>query len=436
MPDARFASRPFEEQIRFFQRKVSVPTETWLDLRKGDHAHAFVIAGIKRIDALNAVRDRIEAAMKGEVSLEQFQKEFRTLGPNGGLEFVSDKARDRRARLIYETNLRQAYNAGRWEQFNSPDMRTARPYLMYRHNDRGYSRNPRPLHQAWHGTILPIDDPWWQTHAPMNGWGCKCGIRALSARDVGAIDPTMLEEGYQWQAPTDGTYEWTDKTTGEIVDVPKGIDPGFDYNVGEASSSMLVHRSFSERLLSLPQEYRHAALTDAQRRVESIFSEVPTILERMLDPNSRSVAPIGLLHPAADAYMSATGNVLDSLTIALQDEHFIHFVRGDKIDRGQAAPLEWLLKLHLHLANPDEIYFDSGKPSQVSRRTGKSKKIAGAIVYVWRLHSGDIIKAPLRINYKLGVRPFRSHRVLTPVTISQVDATSLSESRFTKIWSR
>ena len=50
--------------------------------------------------------------------------------------------------------------------------------------------------------------------------------------------------------------------------------------------------------------------------------------------------------------------------------------------------------------------------------------------------NGEIIKGPLRTHYKPRVRPFRSQRVLTLVTISQVDATSLGESRFTKISSR
>lgn len=42
----------------------------------------------------------------------------------------------------------------------------------------------------------------------------------------------------QWHrighAPDDGTYEYVNKKTGEVMQVPKGIDPGFDYSVGEA----------------------------------------------------------------------------------------------------------------------------------------------------------------------------------------------------------
>lgn len=36
-------------------------------------------------------------------------------------------------------------------------------------------------------------------------------------------------------APDNGTYEWIDKKTGEIHTIPNGIDPGWDYSVGETA---------------------------------------------------------------------------------------------------------------------------------------------------------------------------------------------------------
>ena len=43
------------------------------------------------------------------------------------------------------------------------------------------------------GTLLPVDDPWWQTHYPPNGWGCKCWVRQVSRREaerLGGCHPT------------------------------------------------------------------------------------------------------------------------------------------------------------------------------------------------------------------------------------------------------
>ncbi|MCS5516202.1 phage minor head protein [Pseudomonas qingdaonensis] len=68
------------------------------------------------------------------------------------------------------------------------------PYGLYRHGDA----LTRPQHLAWDGTVLPLDDPWWSTHTPQNGWGCKCKFM-VSERDVEAAGP----EG--WPAPAVST---------------------------------------------------------------------------------------------------------------------------------------------------------------------------------------------------------------------------------------
>jgi hypothetical protein len=125
--------------------------------------------------------------------------------------------------VIYDTNLRQAYNVGRekqWQQ-NPP------PFFEYLHGD---SQNPRELHLAWHGTILASDDPWWQTHTPMNGWGCSCKKRARYQRQLKRLGKTGPDP-----TPSDGTYQWQSKDGSRSGNIPNGIDPGFDYNIGDAA---------------------------------------------------------------------------------------------------------------------------------------------------------------------------------------------------------
>lgn len=93
-------------------------------------------------------------------------------------------------------------------------------YALYRHGD---SEHPRELHLKWNNSVLPVDHPWWNTHSPSNGYGCKCKKFLLSAAD---LKQRGLEVG---KAPDDGDYEWVDKATGELHKIPRGIDPGFDY---------------------------------------------------------------------------------------------------------------------------------------------------------------------------------------------------------------
>lgn len=87
----------------------------------------------------------------------------------------------------------------------------------------------RPEHAAWHDTVLPADDPWWDTHYPPNGWGCRCAVVSLSETE---IERDGLEKS---KRPDGGTYEWTNPATGEVENIPKGIDPGWAYNPGETT---------------------------------------------------------------------------------------------------------------------------------------------------------------------------------------------------------
>jgi len=96
--------------------------------------------------------------------------------------------------------------------------------------------SPRPEHVAWHNTVLPADDPWWDTHYPPNGWGCKCGVVSLSERQVERLVERAKNTAHpvKRSAPPAEYYEWTDKA-GKTHRIPKGIDPGWDYNVGKTA---------------------------------------------------------------------------------------------------------------------------------------------------------------------------------------------------------
>jgi hypothetical protein len=56
---------------------------------------------------------------------------------------------------------------------------------------------PREEHENWVGTILPINDPWWDDHMPPSAWGCECSVRNTDAPasappdDTVAIDPVF-----------------------------------------------------------------------------------------------------------------------------------------------------------------------------------------------------------------------------------------------------
>lgn len=209
---------PFQEAIDFFQSKQPLPSERYTDLVHGMHDRAFVIAGVTRQDVLVDVQGALQKALRDGTTLETFQKDFETAiagkwSPKQGTAW--------RARVIYDTNVRTAYAAGRYSQLM--DMRSTHPFWRYRHGD---SRVPRPQHLTWDGLVLRWDDVWWQAHYPPSAWGCRCYVDAFDEVDLEALGKTGPD-----QAPPVVLREvrFGDRT----LQVPDGVDPGWGYTPGQ-----------------------------------------------------------------------------------------------------------------------------------------------------------------------------------------------------------
>ena len=208
----RYGSLPFEEQIEFFRNKLNIPTERWNDIWKDGHNSGFMVAGALTNDLLNDFRKSVDMAIAEGKSIGWFKQAFNDIVAKHGWSFNGNA--DWRAKVIYETNMRQSYNAGRFEQLQHFEI------WEYQHGD---SLHPRLQHLAWHNLRLPKEDSFWLTHFPINGWGCKCRVR-------GRTQAWMDRHGFKIdKSPVIDLVEWTDKKTGEIHWVPKGIDAGFDY---------------------------------------------------------------------------------------------------------------------------------------------------------------------------------------------------------------
>jgi phage gp29-like protein len=208
---------PFKEQESFFKKKLNVPTLRWTDLWKEQHTKAFSVAGAYKDDLLTDFRGAVDKAITEGTTLAEFRKDFDGIVARNGWSY--NGSRNWRSEVIYSTNIRTAHAAGRWEQLNDPAVQKAFPYLEYRH---GNSIHPRPEHLAWNGITLPRDDPWWNTHYPPNGWGCKCTVLASTRRD-------------QQKAAANGMATAPPSPINPQTGEPVGIDKGWGYNVGTAA---------------------------------------------------------------------------------------------------------------------------------------------------------------------------------------------------------
>jgi hypothetical protein len=246
VPDVSYGSLPFSEQVEFFRRKLNLPTNAWTDIWQSEHDHAFVVAGANRDDLVADFRAAVDRAIADGATLEQFRKDFDRIVEKYGWSY--NGSRNWRSRMIYETNLRTSYAAGRYAQLQ--ELKRVRPYWEYVHSDA--VEHPRPLHLAWNGLVLDADDPWWEVHFPPGGWGCQCTVHALNARDL----KRMGKDGPDQAPPTVMETVTVGKRgpSPRTVETPAGIDPGFGYTPGkDAWLRERTTRALGETEISAPQ---------------------------------------------------------------------------------------------------------------------------------------------------------------------------------------
>ncbi|MFN3985729.1 MAG: phage minor head protein [Rhodocyclaceae bacterium] len=365
---------PFAEQIDFFRRKLNLPTERWDDIRKAAHDRAFIVAGAAQADLLADLRAAVDKAIASGTTLRTFRKDFREIvarrGWTGWTGEGTAAGEAWRTRVIYETNLRTSYAAGRWRQLNDPALQAARPYWRYVHS--GLARDPRPDHLAWSdaGLTLPADHPFWQTHYPPNGWGCRC--RVVPVREPAEGDSTEPPGGWDTPLPSTGA--------------PRGIDPGWDYAPGANASTPLADL-VGQKLINLEApigaqmwQTLEPALRAEQRL--ALADMVDAAVATMRTSGAAALATV--VAPPTVAALAQMGHALESADVWLRDEELVHALRDAKAARkASLSPQVWRdLPRLLETATP---YWDTVDP---------------ALVYVVDIGGPGLGKVLVRINYR------------------------------------
>lgn len=231
MPEIQPFAQPFQEAVDFFRQKVDMPTEAWTDLREGMHSRAFVVAGATKAELLSDFRGALQDAIEKGETLADFRKRFDEIVTRHGWSY--NGSRGWRSAVIYDTNLRMAHSAGRWQQINTrAEQEAAKGRTLYIRYSAVLDGRTRPAHKRWHDIVLPHDDPFWRTHYPPNGWRCRCSVQILTERQLKryGLKPT------ETPPDTTPTPRMVNTPAGQVAwPTPKGIDTGFGYNVGQAA---------------------------------------------------------------------------------------------------------------------------------------------------------------------------------------------------------
>lgn len=163
----------FAEAIEWAKRRgVVLPDEFYAALEEHARGGSFTVSGLAGLDQIQAALDSLNQALESGETFEQWQAR---VGPLlGGLP-------DGRTETIFRNFMQQAYNAGRWKQFEQN--KTALPYLMF---SAVMDDRTTTVCRARNGIIRPVDDAFWATNSPQLHHRCRSVLIALSPAQANA----------------------------------------------------------------------------------------------------------------------------------------------------------------------------------------------------------------------------------------------------------
>lgn len=139
---------------------------------------------------------------------------------------VTNIVSEARLKLIFDTNVRQAYGYGNWKQGQSPAVKAAFPAARLI-RDRGVSE-PRPIHQANLGEVRHKDDPWW--------------AEEMNSRDIGGFEvpwgPYGFNSGVNQEDVNEDEWNAIRGATNAPEDFPTTPQPGLNDELSASTKSL------------------------------------------------------------------------------------------------------------------------------------------------------------------------------------------------------
>ena len=368
---------PRDAIAAFERRKLLQPSFRWQDVWQEEHSRAFAVAGVQRLDVLQVFQDALDAKLGGGTSLAEFAKAVRpqlaAKGFWGDVEVTDPQTGetritrfdDRRLALIYDVNVRQSYASGQWARIERNKARM--PFLVYRTKN---DERVRLSHQAWDGLVLPVDHPFWRMHYPPNGWRCRCSAFQLDQKGV----DRMLAAGkpLKFEAPPEQLVNYVNPRTGEVAAIPRGIDPGFAYNPGQARDEALHEQTLRKAWAASPLSgavavaqatfARQEMVTATTARFGAWVDEVATKMDAGKYHPQGELQFISAFKPEVLRKMASAGVAPASAAIGVFDDDIVHTVRDAKRDDGVAIDLSVYRRLPELLERASAVILDTSKP--------------------------------------------------------------------------
>ncbi|NDY57407.1 hypothetical protein G3N56_11710 [Desulfovibrio sulfodismutans] len=400
------------ESVAYLEARghVLTPTFDWREMWQGEHTRAFTVAKSAGFDVLKDIEQAVLRAKSEGRTLKQFAAELTPIlqakgwwgkkdmtHPDTGQVVRAQLGSPRRLQIIYDTNMRTAHAAGTWARYERT--KHIAPYLRYVAILDGKTR---PEHRAWHGIVLRGDHPWWKMHFPPNGWHCRCVVIQLSEaqlRELGyEISPDLVIEMEKYVNPR----------TGQEIYVPKGIDPGFAYNPGQAALENHAARAMLDKLPQASADLAAAQAASARFVVPALKHDLSewvqgklTAMETGAPISAGERRVVGALDQKVIDFMREKKAPPECGAITLSDKGIAHLYREGKQASGVGLSRETIARVVDALWEPEAVYWDKANP---------------ALLYL--IDAGDGAgKLVVRVNHAVRMRVAAPGEELTKQTV-------------------
>ena len=208
----------------------------------------------------------------------------------------------------------------------------------------------------WQNSGLDKNDPFWLSHNPPNGWGCKCYTVAVSKgrkeryEKEGIPTPTFDNQTIQIKAKTKvpkTIYKtYVNKRNGTISKVPIGVDPSFNFNQGNYSRDLVLFDDFMKKAKkTFPARFENIAETILRNEIKK--EQFESFIEKAFNNdknNSKNITAVGFINSiVVNKLKKIIGiDISENITIGLESyllngaKYKRHLLKGEALTKEDA----------------------------------------------------------------------------------------------------
>lgn len=170
----------FLEALQYAQAKKIVLPEEFYSLDLQTRLYANTVGLLSSIEQIQTVLNAVNKSIADGSTFDDFKKIVAENGINLPESYLDN---------VFRTNIQSEYAYGRWQ--HQQQNKLSRPYLMYSAIE---DSRVRPSHLALNNIIRHIDDPFWLSWYPPNGFRCRCTVIAISEKKANKLGITNDED--------------------------------------------------------------------------------------------------------------------------------------------------------------------------------------------------------------------------------------------------